>query len=118
MWIIFIIGMLGLGKLVVLNVFEDVGYYCVDNLFVQFIFELVCYLVDQGYMYLGVVIDICSCELLCKVFEMVIVLCKEYDVCMLFLIVSMNVLVQCYFEMCCWYLLLICNGCFDIVVNV
>ncbi|MGL6155261.1 MAG: RNase adapter RapZ, partial [Ralstonia mannitolilytica] len=98
MRIILITGMSGSGKSVALNVLEDAGYYCVDNLPAQFIPELAGYLADQGYTHLGVATDIRSRESLRKVPETVTLLRKEHDVRMLFLTASTNALVQRYSE--------------------
>ena len=48
MRIILITGISGSGKSVALNVLEDAGYYCVDNLPAQFIPDLTAYLADQA----------------------------------------------------------------------
>ncbi len=53
MRIILITGISGSGKSVALNVLEDAGYYCVDNLPAQFIPELTRYLDSQGYTHLA-----------------------------------------------------------------
>lgn len=98
MRIILITGMSGSGKSVALNVLEDAGYYCVDNLPAQFIPELARYLADQGYTHLGVATDIRSRESLRKVPETITQLRKEHDVRMLFLTASTNALVQRYSE--------------------
>ncbi len=98
MRIILITGMSGSGKSVALNVLEDAGYYCVDNLPAQFIPELARYLADQGYTHLGVATDIRSRESLRKVPETITTLRKEHDVRMLFLTASTNALVQRYSE--------------------
>ncbi len=98
MRIILITGMSGSGKSVALNVLEDAGYYCVDNLPAQFIPELARYLADQGYTHPGVATDIRSRESLRKVPETITTLRKEHDVRMLFLTASTNALVQRYSE--------------------
>ena len=66
MRIILITGISGSGKSVALNVLEDAGYYCVDNLPAQFIPDLACYLAEQGYSQLGVATDIRSRESLAR----------------------------------------------------
>lgn len=105
MCIVFIIGIFGLGKFVVLNVFEDVGYYCVDNLLLYVFFEFVCYFVQDGQCWFVVVIDVCLSVLFDEMFGLICELFCEYDVCVLFFNVSIQVLIQCFFEMCCCYLL-------------
>ncbi|CAJ0810823.1 RNase adapter RapZ [Ralstonia wenshanensis] len=118
MRIILITGMSGSGKSVALNVLEDAGYYCVDNLPAQFIPELARYLADQGYTHLGVATDIRSRESLRKVPETVTVLRKEHDVRMLFLTASTNALVQRYSETRRRHPLSIRNGRPDTAANV
>lgn len=57
MKIILITGISGSGKSVALNVLEDAGYYCVDNLPSRFLPELAEYLDMQGHGQLAVAID-------------------------------------------------------------
>lgn len=57
MKIVLITGISGSGKSVALNVLEDAGYYCVDNLPSRFLPELAEYLDTQGYAHLAVAID-------------------------------------------------------------
>ncbi|MFJ4288232.1 RNase adapter RapZ [Cupriavidus sp. NPDC089707] len=98
MRIILITGISGSGKSVALNVLEDAGYYCVDNLPAQFIPELVRYLSSQGYTHLGVATDIRSRESLDQLPDTVRTLAGEHQVEVLFLTASSDALVQRYSE--------------------
>ncbi|SDC42321.1 UPF0042 nucleotide-binding protein [Cupriavidus sp. YR651] len=98
MRIILITGISGSGKSVALNVLEDAGYYCVDNLPAQFIPELTSYLADQGYTHLGVATDIRSRESLARLPDTVRSLAAEHQVQVLFLTASTDALVQRYSE--------------------
>ncbi|MFJ2992269.1 RNase adapter RapZ [Pandoraea sp. NPDC087047] len=57
MKIVLITGVSGSGKSLALNVLEDAGYYCVDNLPSRFLPELAVYLQTQNYTRLAVAID-------------------------------------------------------------
>ncbi|AKM31006.1 RNase adaptor protein RapZ [Pandoraea faecigallinarum] len=57
MKIVLITGVSGSGKSLALNVLEDAGYYCVDNLPSRFLPELAVYLGTQNYTRLAVAID-------------------------------------------------------------
>ncbi len=98
MRIILITGISGSGKSVALNVLEDAGYYCVDNLPAQFIPELTSYLADQGYSQLGVATDIRSRESLARLPDTVRELAASHQVQVLFLTASTDALVQRYSE--------------------
>ncbi|NOV23274.1 RNase adapter RapZ [Cupriavidus necator] len=98
MRIILITGISGSGKSVALNVLEDAGYYCVDNLPAQFIPELTRYLDSQGYTHLGVATDIRSRESLDQLPDTVRALAPEHKVEVIFLTASTDALVQRYSE--------------------
>ena len=98
MRIFLITGISGSGKSVVLNVLEDAGYYCVDNLPAQFIPELAQYLSTQGYTHLAVATDIRSRETLRVVPEIVDDLNTRHAVRVLFLTADTETLVQRYSE--------------------
>ncbi|MGH8430142.1 MAG: RNase adapter RapZ, partial [Solimonas sp.] len=98
MRIILITGISGSGKSVALNVLEDAGYYCVDNLPAQFIPELTRYLASQGYTHLGVATDIRSRESLDELPDTVRALAPEHQVEVVFLTASTDALVQRYSE--------------------
>lgn len=98
MRIFLITGISGSGKSVALNVLEDAGYYCVDNLPAQFIPELAQYLSTQGYTHLAVATDIRSRETLRVVPEIVDDLKTHHAVRVLFLTANTDTLVQRYSE--------------------
>ena len=60
MQLIIITGLSGSGKSIALNVLEDSGYYCVDNLPAQLLGEMVEFLRDSGYARVGVSVDVRS----------------------------------------------------------
>ncbi|MCP3020755.1 RNase adapter RapZ [Cupriavidus basilensis] len=98
MRIILITGISGSGKSVALNVLEDAGYYCVDNLPAQFIPELAQYLAAQGYTHLGVATDIRSRESLDELPGTLRDLASEHQVRVVFLTANTDALVQRYSE--------------------
>jgi len=98
MRIILITGISGSGKSVALNVLEDAGYYCVDNLPAQFLPELARYLASQGHTHLGVAIDVRSRESLDKLPDVLGDLRVEHRVQVIFLTASNEALVQRYSE--------------------
>jgi len=57
MRLVLITGMSGSGKSVALRLLEDIGYYCVDNLPLQFLREVSAHLEQSGYRDLAVSID-------------------------------------------------------------
>lgn len=57
MQVVLISGLSGSGKSIALNVLEDAGYYCIDNLPAPLLFELVTYLRGEGQERLAVAID-------------------------------------------------------------
>ncbi|WP_454719908.1 MULTISPECIES: RNase adapter RapZ [Cupriavidus] len=98
MRIILITGISGSGKSVALNVLEDAGYYCVDNLPAQFIPELARYLASEGYTHLGVATDIRSRESLDQLPGTLRDLAAEHQVRVVFLTANTDALVQRYSE--------------------
>ena len=60
MQVILISGLSGSGKSIALNVLEDCGYYCVDNLPVMLLPDLVRMLADSGSLRIAVSVDIRS----------------------------------------------------------
>lgn len=57
MKIVLVTGMSGSGKSVALNVLEDAGYFCIDNLPVAFLEQAVSDLIGQGQTQLAVAVD-------------------------------------------------------------
>ena len=62
MQLVLITGLSGSGKSVALNALEDAGYYCVDNLPVTLLPELVAFLARGGYSRVALSIDVRSGE--------------------------------------------------------
>jgi UPF0042 nucleotide-binding protein len=60
MQLVLITGLSGSGKSVALNALEDAGYYCVDNLPVKLLPELVAFLTHAGYSRVALSIDVRS----------------------------------------------------------
>lgn len=60
MQLVLITGRSGSGKSVALNALEDAGYYCVDNLPVKLLPELVAFLANAGYSRVALSIDVRS----------------------------------------------------------
>lgn len=98
MRIVLITGISGSGKSVALNVLEDAGYYCVDNLPAQFIPELARYLAAEGYTHLGIATDIRSRESLARLPETLRSLSAQHEVRVVFLTANTDSLVQRYSE--------------------
>jgi RNase adapter protein RapZ len=57
MRVVILTGISGSGKSVALNVLEDDGYYCVDNLPVQFVYEVATALAAQGENLVAIAVD-------------------------------------------------------------
>ena len=98
MRIVLITGISGSGKTVALNVLEDAGYYCVDNLPAQFIPDLARYLAAEGYTHLGIATDIRSRESLARLPDTLRSLSAEHEVRVVFLTANTDSLVQRYSE--------------------
>jgi len=64
MQLILISGLSGSGKSIALNVLEDAGYYCVDNMPAKLLPEVVHFLQQSGYTQVAISIDVRSGETL------------------------------------------------------
>lgn len=64
MQLVLITGLSGSGKSVALNALEDAGYYCVDNLPVKLLPDLVSFLAQAGYSRVALSMDVRSGEAL------------------------------------------------------
>src|SRR5919107_1313078 len=60
MQLVLITGLSGSGKSVALNALEDAGYYCVDNLPVKLLPDLVAFLAQAGYTRAALSMDVRS----------------------------------------------------------
>ena len=94
MHIVLITGISGSGKSVALNVLEDTGYYCVDNLPPALLPSLVQTLLDEGAPQLAVAVDARSAESLANLPHNVTLLRDQgHDVKVMFLTATTHALV-------------------------
>lgn len=105
---VFISGFFGFGKLVVFNFFEDLGYYCVDNLLVVMLMIFVLMLMENDIWKVVIVIDVCfgyGIDVLLEKLRKFV----EYGVYFIFLFLYFygEMLFKWYFELCWCYLLVI-----------
>jgi UPF0042 nucleotide-binding protein len=99
MRVVLITGISGSGKSIALNVLEDDGFYCVDNLPVRFLQELIASLSEVGHDRIAVAIDARSGESVIELRDNVAGLNRfGHDVKTLFLNASTTTLVQRYAE--------------------
>jgi UPF0042 nucleotide-binding protein len=99
MRLIIVSGMSGSGKSVALHLLEDIGYYCVDNLPLQFLPDVAVHLDRAGYHDLAVSVDARSEAALGDLPTLVAGLRGTgYDVKLLFLTASNTALTQRYSE--------------------
>lgn len=95
MRVILVTGISGSGKSVALNVLEDMGYYCVDNLPVPYIQEVVGTLQHEGYKRAAISVDARGGAAIADLPRIVGALRRiGYDVKVLFLNASTTTLVQ------------------------
>ena len=57
MQLVLISGLSGSGKSIALNVLEDVGYYCLDNLPANLLEETIAFLGEHGYLQVAISVD-------------------------------------------------------------
>jgi len=93
MRIVLITGISGSGKSVALNVLEDAGYYCVDNLPPALLSSLVDTLIGEGTEALAVAVDARSAESLASLPAVVKQLRGSHDVKVMFLTANTHSLV-------------------------
>lgn len=94
MRIVLITGISGSGKSVALNVLEDTGYYCVDNLPPALLAHLVSQLTDEGTQALAVAVDARSAESLANLPDAVQALRQQgHDVKIMYLTANTHSLV-------------------------
>ncbi len=60
MRVIFVTGLSGSGKSVVIKLLEDVGYYCIDNLPLMFVLDVIAFLRKMGHDKVALSIDVRS----------------------------------------------------------
>lgn len=93
MQIVLITGISGSGKSVALNVLEDAGYYCVDNLHPDLLDDLVVTVGREGVAKLAVAMDARSTDSLIKLPQEIAHLREQHEVRVLFLTASTETLV-------------------------
>ncbi len=93
MQIVLITGISGSGKSVALNVLEDAGYYCVDNLHPDLLADLVLTVGREGVVMLAVAMDARSTDSLIKLPQEIAHLRQQHQVRVLFLTASTQTLV-------------------------
>jgi UPF0042 nucleotide-binding protein len=99
MRVVLITGISGSGKSIAINVLEDDGFYCIDNLPVKFLQEVIASLRDAGHESVAVSIDARSGESLGDLRMMVAGLSRYgHDVKVIFLNARTDTLVQRYSE--------------------
>lgn len=99
MRVVLITGISGSGKSIAINVLEDDGYYCIDNLPARFLLEVIASLREAGHEHVAVSIDARSGESVSELRSMVTGLNRfGHDVKLLFLNARTDTLVQRYSE--------------------
>jgi UPF0042 nucleotide-binding protein len=93
MQIVLITGISGSGKSVALNVLEDAGYYCVDNLHPNLLDDLVLTVGREGVAMLAVAMDARSTDSLARLPQEIAHLREQHQVKVLFLTASTETLV-------------------------
>lgn len=92
--IILITGTSGAGKSIVLNILEDRGYYCVDNLPARLLVELSHTLAEENQTHLAVAIDARNATSITELPAFITQLRKQHEVRLLFLNADTDTLVQ------------------------
>ena len=77
MQLVLISGLSGSGKSVALNVLEDSGFYCVDNLPAKLLEETVTFLAEGGYLRVAITIDARSGASLAQLPQAIAALCSS-----------------------------------------
>ncbi|MDP2027613.1 RNase adapter RapZ [Sulfuriferula sp.] len=85
MQLVLISGLSGSGKSVVLNVLEDAGYYCIDNLPANLLSQTMIFLEASGYDKVGITVDARSGDSFLKLPELVEQLRLHVDLRLIFL---------------------------------
>jgi UPF0042 nucleotide-binding protein len=99
MQLILVSGLSGSGKSIVLNVLEDAGYYCVDNLPGEFVPQLIELLQEEGQHQVAISIDVRTGETLRRLPQQITELKHQgFDLRVLFLEANTETLVKRYSE--------------------
>lgn len=94
MHLVLISGLSGSGKSIALNVLEDAGYYCIDNLPANLLPETIRFLSEHGYDRAGISVDARSGESFRELPDLVAELRKQVDLRLIFLESKIETLVR------------------------
>ena len=94
MHLVLISGLSGSGKSIALNVLEDAGYYCIDNLPANLLPETIRFLSEHGYDKAGISVDARSGESFLELPDLVTELRKQVDLRVIFLESKIETLVR------------------------
>ncbi len=94
MHLVLISGLSGSGKSIALNVLEDAGYYCIDNLPANLLPETIRFLSEHGYDKAGISVDARSGESFLELPGLVTELRKQVDLRVIFLESKIETLVR------------------------
>lgn len=94
MRLVLISGLSGSGKSVALNILEDAGYYCIDNLPANLLPQTIRFLSEQGYDKTGISVDSRSGESFRELPGLVAKLRKQVDLRLIFLESKIETLVR------------------------
>jgi len=94
MHLVLISGLSGYGKSIALNVLEDAGYYCIDNLPANLLPETIRFLSEHGYDKAGISVDARSGESFLELPGLVTELRKQVDLRVIFLESKIETLVR------------------------
>jgi UPF0042 nucleotide-binding protein len=99
MRVVLVTGISGSGKSIAINVLEDEGFFCIDNLPAKFLRQVIAALLEQGYERVAVSIDARSGESVADLRQIIPALLRDgLDVKVLFLNARTDTLVQRYSE--------------------
>ena len=98
MKVVLVTGISGSGKSIAINVLEDDGFFCIDNLPSKFLREVIGSMRAQGHERVAVSIDARSGESIAELRDLIAALRAEHDVKVLFLNARTDTLVQRYSE--------------------
>ncbi|MFM1989885.1 MAG: glmZ(sRNA)-inactivating NTPase [Pseudomonadota bacterium] len=98
MKVVLITGISGSGKSIAINVLEDDGFFCIDNLPAKFLQEVIGSMQEQGYPRVAVSVDARSGESVAELRDIIAALRRDHDVKVLFLNARTDTLVQRYSE--------------------
>jgi UPF0042 nucleotide-binding protein len=98
MKVVLVTGISGSGKSIAINVLEDDGFFCIDNLPAKFLQEVIGSMRQQGHPRVAVSIDARSGQSIAELRDIIGALRRDHDVKVLFLNARTDTLVQRYSE--------------------